>query len=1004
MAQQVGQFVNPVLQALKRLGGSARPAQVCDQVARDLGLEGTSTLEERLTTGASRFANKIAWVRLYLVLTGYLDRSKRGVWTLTEKGMNAPVFSDSEVSELLLEVQRKSKKIRESDESTEEPDVDFEEFDGNEETNSFTWKPIYAEISNRLLEYREANHDLVNILIEMKEQGLTVSPLLDRDADGKELTLQEIDPFTFLANFNRGVTHANRTAMFHFLKAKWDLKSPVPNDYDGIPLVNAQNSWLMPFKADRQPDHVDTLWQLFEHVLRLETNALLDTDLFDRCLELSHVGPAYLTMGMFWVRPDRFAALDKNNLAFAASLGITPKKPKSGKDYITWLEKLVENFGRDLADFSYRAHQAAATPDTDEVELAPPYDVLFGDLNHASRVLDHFATVVRALGAGETEPDSRISIGIKQWSSQRIRMRLVYAKWAVFGFRMNNGVGSYQIVLAADHEQTDGLQNRFEFQERIDDVAYVLGWIQETVFEERYSELLPVMTEALAAIRDQFTHWTSSPYAASNRPALYPLILDANSRAQAIRIPLEPNAPVDTDMVGEIDDDIPELGTTPSAGTGRVGKKLWWLNANPSQWNPAEVPIGTEESYSVHGANGSLRRLPQAFQQARPGDPLLIYVTSPHRYLWGRGTITAGMAETEGQQIQFRLEESFENRVPLEQMKAEVALAKCIPLIQPQGSLFPLTESQYSALLEMTSSHSDETPAQTRPYSKDDALQDLFMSAAKLDGIVRLLKKKQNVILQGAPGTGKTFVARRIAYLLMEEMDECRAPMVQFHQSTTYEDFIQGYRPDGKGGFSLKNGTFYEFCRRAMLEPAKAFVFIIDEINRGNLSKVFGELMMLIEPDKRDLGYALPLSYAASAGETFFVPPNVYLIGTMNTADRSLSLVDYALRRRFAFVELDPNFDSPVFSDTLQKRGASPELVAKIRSRMNALNQLIEEDASNLGRGYRIGHSFFVPSSDTDVDELWLDDIINFEIVPLIEEYWIDDQKKRSQALRIVRG
>ena len=161
---------------------------------------------------------------------------------------------------------------------------------------------------------------------------------------------------------------------------------------------------------------------------------------------------------------------------------------------------------------------------------------------------------------------------------------------------------------------------------------------------------------------------------------------------------------------------------------------------------------------------------------------------------------------------------------------------------------------------------------------------------------------------------------------------------------------------------------------------------------------------MLIEADKREAKFAMPLSYSSTADDTFFVPPNVYLIGTMNTADRSLSLVDYALRRRFAFVELDPGFDSPVFDATLQMRGASPELVAKIRTRMNALNHLIEADTSNLGRGFRIGHSFFVPSSETAADELWLDDIINFEIVPLIEEYWIDDQKKRSQALLIVRG
>lgn len=1004
LAQQVGQFVNPVLQALRRLGGSAKPAQVCDEVARDMGLEGTATLEEKLSTGASRFANKIAWVRLYLVLTGYLDRSKRGVWTLTDKGMHAPKFSDSEVNELLLSIQRQSKKIRESDESTVEPSVDFEELDDNEETKSFTWKPIFSEITNRLLEFRESSQALVTLLSEMKTQSLPVSALLDRDAHGNELLLQEIDPFTFLGNFNRGVTDANRTAMFKFLKVKWDLKSPVPNDFDGIPFMNTLNSWFMPYQADRQPDHVDTLWQMFEHAMQLHRDSELDTQLFDRCLELSHVGIAYLTMGLFWTRPDRFAALDKNNLALAASSGIEPKRPKTGKDYVTWLKKVVECFGGDFSEFSYTAHRAAERPDTDKSPLASPYDLLFGDLSRANRVLDYFAKVFRTLGAGEIEPESRISIGISQWSGQRIRMRLIYAKWAVFGYRRKNGMRSYQIVLPGNHAQAVGLQETFEFQERIAGVTYVLGWIQDTEFERQYDALLPAITATLRVIREQFTHWKSSPYSASNRRALYALIVDTNSRALGLATPLEADGSECDDSFWQNDDEAARLEVAPSRIAEGLGPKRWWLNANPTQWNPAEVPIGTEEWYSVHGESGSLRRLPQAFQQARPGDALLIYITSPQRYLWGRGTITAGVAETDGEQIRFRLDESFANRLSLEKMKTEVGLSKCIPLVQPQGSLFPLTESQYSILLEMTSCRPEVSQIQSQPYGNEDAMRDLFMPAEKLDGIIRLLKKKQNVVLQGAPGTGKTFVARRIAWLLIEEMDESRTSMVQFHQSTTYEDFVQGYRPDGNGGFALKNGTFYEFCRRAMLEPTRAFVLIIDEINRGNLSKVFGELMMLIEPDKRDAAYALPLSYAASADETFFVPPNVYLIGTMNTADRSLSLVDYALRRRFAFVELDPGFDSIVFDATLQKRGASPELVAKIRTRMNALNHLIEGDPGNLGRGYRIGHSFFVPSSAMTADELWLDDIINFEIVPLIEEYWIDDPKKRSHALQIVRG
>jgi len=179
-------------------------------------------------------------------------------------------------------------------------------------------------------------------------------------------------------------------------------------------------------------------------------------------------------------------------------------------------------------------------------------------------------------------------------------------------------------------------------------------------------------------------------------------------------------------------------------------------------------------------------------------------------------------------------------------------------------------------------------------------------------------------------------------------------------------------------------------------------VFIIDEINRGNLSKILGELMMLIEPDKRDPSFAVPLTYATSRDETFHVPENVYLIGTMNTADRSLLLVDYALRRRFAFVEAEPGFDSPVFAENLATRGAGKGIIDLIRTRMARVNQMIAKDTTNLGRGYRIGHSFFVPAKDAAPDFTWYLGIIRHEVLPLIEEYWIDDEKSLTAAREIL--
>ncbi len=299
------------------------------------------------------------------------------------------------------------------------------------------------------------------------------------------------------------------------------------------------------------------------------------------------------------------------------------------------------------------------------------------------------------------------------------------------------------------------------------------------------------------------------------------------------------------------------------------------------------------------------------------------------------------------------------------------------------------------------STPSDETP----PFTLDDAMSGLFLPRPQVEAILIALKRKKNVILQGPPGVGKTFVAQRLAFALMGKKDKSRVSMVQFHQSYSYEDFIQGYRPS-KGGILRRDGIFYDFCNRARLDRARDFVFIIDEINRGNLSKIFGELMMLIEHDKRGPDHTIPLTYSESSGERFSVPENVHLIGLMNTADRSLAMVDYALRRRFVFFDLEPQFQCDAFRAALQDQGAPPTLVDRIIERMTALNLTIGRDEKNLGRGFEVGHSFFCPSTDSTKSfdwETWYRSVVEEEIAPLLREYWFDDlQRARKQAERLL--
>lgn len=274
--------------------------------------------------------------------------------------------------------------------------------------------------------------------------------------------------------------------------------------------------------------------------------------------------------------------------------------------------------------------------------------------------------------------------------------------------------------------------------------------------------------------------------------------------------------------------------------------------------------------------------------------------------------------------------------------------------------------------------------AGAEPYTSADFLSQVYISRKEYESIVSLLRHKKNIILKGAPGVGKTFAAKRLAYSMMGEKDDSRVKTVQFHQSCSYEDFVEGYRPAEDGGFSLSDGIFKKFCSLARAHSDLDHFFIIDEINRGNLSKIFGELLMLIESDKRGEEYSADLIYS---GDSFSVPENLYIIGMMNTADRSLAMIDYALRRRFAFYTMKPAFDDPTFKS--QYENVSCELFHKAIAAVENLNKVILSDSS-LGAGFEIGHSYFCKKPE-EINDVLVKNIITYEIIPTIEEYWFDN-------------
>lgn len=432
-----------------------------------------------------------------------------------------------------------------------------------------------------------------------------------------------------------------------------------------------------------------------------------------------------------------------------------------------------------------------------------------------------------------------------------------------------------------------------------------------------------------------------------------------------------------------------ELYVTAAPGEQDCG--YWWLNANPKIWSFADIAVGEVQSYTLYNENGNKRRVFQNFLDAKAGDMIIGYESNPVKQIVAIGRVSA---EQDGEKLFFEKVEGLTSPIDYATLKGCPELERMEYFQNPQGSLFKLTRGEFDFILDMIR---EENPvaqeASIDAYRKSDFLDEVYMTEKRYENLVAVLRNKKNIILQGAPGVGKTFAARRLAWSMMGEKDDSRIEFVQFHQNYSYEDFMMGYKPV-EDGFELKYGIFYRFCQKAANQPDKEFFFIIDEINRGNMSKIFGELLMLIERDYR--GTKATLAYN---GLSFSVPKNLYIIGMMNTADRSLAMIDYALRRRFSFFEVEPGFDSEGFIH--YQNGLNNETLNELVNKVKDLNREISLDKS-LGKGFCIGHSYFC-GRDVCTEE-WLHSIVDYDILPMLSEYWFDDANKLQRWENILQG
>ena len=695
--------------------------------------------------------------------------------------------------------------------------------DSSVDKRRFNWTRFYEAVADKLLTFRNRRDELISGIHAIATKVDSLSNLQDQFGDSSSGPLRDICPFTAMGIFNRGITDANRKVIASELATLLGVSEPVPDSFEGIPVLNNQRSWFFGFDSKRQPDDIETLWEAFAQAIAFAESDDADArsafvSAYNNATQRFGVG-WNLTMGLYWIRPWSFPTLDGQSQRYISKklniqIGMNgPKGRCNASDYLAVLDTLEARFQED----AYPVHSFP------ELSLAA---WLFKD--------------------GETS--------------------------------------AHPNATDADVHSDEELEEEIAPNEYDDaDLKKILP---------KFDDL---MIPFLRLLSDGNEHLARDVY--------------------------------------------------------RTLK---------SQMGLEKYDVITLES----------------------GGPLF-----DNRAAWARSYLK----------------------------KAELILAPKRGFVQisdkgmellsrPQSDL-----DKYKRFTDFFSApiSTFDVDRPIVPYSIDNIIADgCFINRDVVEKILDRLRAKKNLILQGPPGTGKTWLAKRLAYALIGQRDDSKVRAVQFHPNLSYEDFIRGWRPVGDGKLALVDGPFVEMMKAATKDPTSRHVVVIEEINRGNPAQIFGEMLTLLEVDKRTPNEALELSYKRSDGERVFIPDNLYVIGTMNIADRSLALVDLALRRRFAFINLEPTLGK-AWHDWVQAQcGIDSDILVEIEKRLNALNNEISSD-TGLGPQFRVGHSYITPPFGVPIADAreWFRQVVDTEIGPLLDEYWFDAlEKSQKVRARLLEG
>lgn len=814
----------------------------------------------------------------------------------------------------------------------------------------FEWTSFYSEFATKLLEFKDNRAELIADIQSAYSAINMKLPKLE-----SEDSIIDIDPFTVFGLFNKGITNANRIAILESFATVFNIKSKIPDNFDGIPVLNNLKTTYYGFKDDRQADDIDNLWGLYESAINLaEKDDATNRAIFTKWYDTVHdqLGIRWnITMGLYWIRPYEFINLDSRNRWFIVDPDNMPVdfvnsvKKKLNKvpyaaEYLAIKDACLHalkdgNYEyKNYPELSYRAWIVSEQVNQEKAEVK-------GKKSSKAAFLRWFAPLIQALrdlGGSGTPAEARAKIiENEQLSEDEIN-------------------------------ETRGRNNVNKFE---NEVAFARNYLVNAGYIDKSVYGIWTLTEAGKSV-DMTSEMASD---------IFKNVLSSSPSKQGKNIAALADEDVHTVRYwlyapGEGSCMWDEFYTSGimAIDWGEIGDLSTFDSKDAMKIKMREV---IDESLSYKNAAHATW---QFANEMKIGD--IVFVKKGMHQIIGRGVVMSDYEYDDTRDDEYKNIRQVDWTHNGEWPHPGQAVMKTLTDIT---SYTDYVEKLNSLFEDETEEDAEDVEKTYPPYTKEDFLSEVFMPEEEYEKLSGILRIKKNIILQGAPGVGKTFAAKRIAFSMMGVKDVERVMMVQFHQSYSYEDFIMGFRPS-TDGFELKRGAFYNFCKKAEIDGDNDYFFIIDEINRGNLSKIFGELFMLIENDKR--GVSLQLLYS---DEKFSVPKNIYIIGMMNTADRSLAMLDYALRRRFAFFEIKPGFTTDGFRE--YRMSLENEKFDKLIACVESLNNVISNDES-LGDGFCIGHSYFCNLLPDTIDDQVLSGIVEYELIPLLKEYWFDEPTK----------